>query len=109
HGAGVHWFDGLPVLAFGVPLDSKRFTAQYSMRLLQNFSPREDYLADIRYIHKPTVVLVGTKDGCLLAERFEPVFHGQRKDVCISVLPGFNHLDMVTNPEAMRAITAAIR
>src|SRR5262249_1471885 len=52
HGAGVHWFDGLPVLAFGVPLDSKRFTAQYSMRLLQNFSPREDYLADIRYIHK---------------------------------------------------------
>src|SRR5262249_54880011 len=81
HGVGVHWFDGLPVLAFGVPLDSKRFTAQYSMRLLENFSPREDYLADIRNIHRPTVVLVGTNDEFLVAEKVATLFHGQRQDV----------------------------
>jgi alpha-beta hydrolase superfamily lysophospholipase len=109
HGVGVHWFDNLPVLAFAVPVDSERFTARYSTRLLENFSPHQDYLADIRSIHKPTVVLVGTNDEFILAERVEPVFHGQRKDVAITILPGLNHLDLVTNPEAMRAITAAMR
>src|SRR5215472_2467510 len=50
HDAGIHWFDGLPVIAFAVPLDSKRFTARYSTRLLENFSPHQDYMADIRNI-----------------------------------------------------------
>lgn len=108
HGLGIRWFDGLPVLAFAVPQDSKRFTTAYSMRLLENFSPHQDYLADIRNIHKPTAVLVGTKDEFLLAEKFAPVFHGQRTDVEVTVLPGLNHLDLVTSPEAMRAITAAL-
>ena len=108
HGAGIRWFDGLPVLAFAVPLDSKRFTAAYSTRLLENFSPHQDYLADIRNIHKPTVVLVGTKDEFLLPEKFAPVFHGQRTDVEVTILPGLNHLDLVTSPEAMRAITAVL-
>jgi pimeloyl-ACP methyl ester carboxylesterase len=109
HGAGIHWFDGLAVIAFGVPLESKRFTARYSMRLLENFSPHQDYLADIRNIHRPTEVLVGTNDEFLLAERFAPVFHGQRADVGVTILAGLNHLDLVTTPQAMQAITAAIR
>jgi non-heme chloroperoxidase len=67
-GLGVPWFDGLRVLAFAVPMDSKRFTAAYSMRLLENFSSHEDYLADIRNMHKPTVVLVGTNDEFGFAE-----------------------------------------
>jgi alpha-beta hydrolase superfamily lysophospholipase len=108
HGLGIRWFDGLPVLGFAVPLESKRFTAAYSMRLLEDFSPHQDYLADIRNIHKPTVVLVGAHDEFLLPEKFAPVFHGQRTDVEINVLPGLNHLDLVTSPEAMRAITAAL-
>ena len=109
HGVGIHGFDGLPVIAFAVPLDSRRFTARYSMRLLENFSSHEDYLADIRNIHRPTAVLVGTNDEFLLSEKFAPVFHGQRGDVDVRVLPGLTHLDLVTTPEAMQAITAAIR
>jgi len=109
HGVGVHWFDGLPVLAFAVPVDSQRFTARYSTRLLENFSPHQDYLADIRNIHKPTVVLAGTNDEFILAEKIEPVFHSQRKDMAITILPGLNHLDLVTSPEAMRAIRAVMR
>lgn len=108
HDLGIRWFDSLPVLGFAVPMDSKRFTAAYSMRLLEDFSPHEDYLADIRNIHKPTAVLVGTNDEFSLPEKFAPVFHGQRADVEVTLLPGLNHLDMVTSPEAMRAITAAL-
>jgi non-heme chloroperoxidase len=106
---GIHWFDGLPVIAFAVPLHSQRFTARYSMRLVENFSPHEDYLADIRNIHKPTAVLVGTNDEFILADKCAPVFHGQRADVDVTILPGLRHLDLVTAPEAMQAITAAIR
>jgi pimeloyl-ACP methyl ester carboxylesterase len=105
---GLHWFDGLPVLAFAVP-GSERFTASYSMRLLENFAPHDDYLADIRNIHRATVVLVGSNDEFLLAENFAPVFHSQRDDVVIQLLPGLGHLDLVTSPEAMRAITAVVR
>ena len=108
-GMGIHWFDGLPVLAFGVPTNSQRFTARYSMRLLENFSPRADYLADIRNIHRPTAVLVGANDEFLISEKVAPVFHGERADVDVTILPGLKHLDMVTSPEAMQAITAAIR
>lgn len=107
-GIGIRWFDGLPALAFAVPLDSTRFTSAYSMRLLENFSPHQDYLADIRNIHKPTVVLVGTRDEFGLPEKFAPVFHSQRTDVEVTLLPGLNHLDMVTSPEAIRAITAVL-
>ena len=106
--AGLHWFDGLPVLAFAVP-DSKRFTASYSMRLLENFAPHDDYLADIRKMHRPAVVLVGSNDEFLLAEQFAPVFQSQHVNVEIQILPGLGHLDMVTSPEAMRAITAGVR
>jgi pimeloyl-ACP methyl ester carboxylesterase len=108
-GVGVHWFDNLPVLAFAVPPHSERFTSGYSMRLLENFSPHQDDLADIRNIHKPTVVLVGMNDEFIVAENVGPVFHNQRKDVAITILPGLNHLDLVTSPGALRAITAAIR
>lgn len=109
HGLGIHWFDGLPVLAFAVPTDSKRYTAYYSMRLLENFSPREDYLADIQHIRRPTAVLVGANDEFNLPEKFAPVFQGRRADVVITILPGLNHLDLVISPEATRAIAAAAR
>jgi alpha-beta hydrolase superfamily lysophospholipase len=108
-GVGIHWFDGLPVIAFAVPPQSPRFTASYSMRLVENLSPRQDYLADIRNIHRPTAVLVGTNDEFSLPDKVAPLFHGQRADVEVTILPGLNHLDMVTTPEAMQAITAAVR
>jgi len=106
---GIRWFDGLPVLAFAVPSNSKRLTATYSMRLVKSFAPHEDYMADIRNIHKPTTILVGSNDEFSLPERFAPVFHSQRPDVAVKILPGLNHLDMVTDPVALQAVAEAVR
>jgi non-heme chloroperoxidase len=101
---GIHWFDGLPVIAFAVPPGSKALTPTYSMRMLANLSPRADYLADIRNIHKPTAVMVGQEDEFSIADQFAPVFHSQRQDVAVTILPRLGHLDMITNPAALHAV-----
>jgi len=105
---GIHWFDGLPVMAFAVPADSQSFTQTYTMRLLLAFSPRPDYLADIRNIHKPTAVIVGGADEFSIPEQFAPVIHSQRPDVQVTIVPGMGHLDLITNPVALAAARAAV-
>ena len=101
---GVHWFDGLPVLAFAVPPGKNLLTPTYSLRMLNNLSPRADYLADIRNIHKPTAIMVGQDDEFSVAEQFAPVFHSQRQDVAVTVLPRLGHLDMITNRMALQSV-----
>jgi alpha-beta hydrolase superfamily lysophospholipase len=101
---GIHWFDGLPVLAFAVPPETKSLTPTYSLRMLVNLGPRTDYLADIRNIQKPTATMVGQKDEFSLPEQFAPVFHSQRQDVTVEIVPRLGHLDMITSPAALQAV-----
>jgi pimeloyl-ACP methyl ester carboxylesterase len=101
---GIHWFDGLPVLAFAVPSGAKSLTPTYSLRMLTNLAPRSDYLADIRNIHKSTAVMVGQDDEFSLPDKFAPVFHSQRQDVAVKILPRLGHLDMITSPVALQAV-----
>lgn len=101
---GVHWFDGLPVLAFAVPPGTNSLASTYSLRMLTNMAPRRDYLGDIHNIHKPTAVIVGEEDEFSLPEQFAPVFHSQRPDVTVRILPRLRHLDMITNPVALQTI-----
>jgi non-heme chloroperoxidase len=101
---GIHWFDGLPVLAFAVPPEAKSLTPTYSLRMLVNLAPRTDYVADIRNIHKPTAVMVGGEDEFSLPEKFAPVFHSQRQDVTVKIVPRLGHLDMITSPVALQAV-----
>jgi hypothetical protein len=43
------------------------------------------------------------------AERFAPLLHPLRPDLSIEVLPGVDHMGIVTRHEAIRAIVAALR
>ena len=104
---GIHFFDGLPVIHFAVPPDVPSVTDAYSWRLLLNFQPHEDFAADIRAVSKPMQVFVGAKDELFLAEKFEPVFDADRKDIPVTILPDFGHVDMVTNPGAIEAVAQA--
>jgi non-heme chloroperoxidase len=106
---GIHWFDELPVLAFAVPPEAKFLTPTYSLRMLTNLAPRTDYLADIRNIHKTTVVMVGEEDEFSLPENFAPVFNSQRQDVVVKILPRLGHLDMITSPVAQQAVQEWIK
>lgn len=104
---GVHIWDGLPVLGFPVPTDLDAVTGTYSWRLLQNFGAHTDYLADIRRVDRPMRVFVGRSDELLDAQKLKIEFQTQRQDVPVVILPGLGHSDMVTRPEAIRAIVAA--
>ena len=105
---GVHRWDGLPVLSFPVPADLDAVTRSYSWRLLQNFGAHTDYLADMRRVERPMQVFVGQTDGLLDAEQLKIEFATHRRDVSVAILPGLGHSDMVTRPEAIRAIVDAV-
>jgi len=106
---GVHAFDGLTVVAFAVPPDEPSVTATYSWRLEQNFAPHNDYLADIRAASKPMRVFVGSSDELFLPDQMQKIFHAQRPELNVEVLPGLGHSDMVTNPKAIDAVVNALQ
>jgi len=104
---GVHHWDGLPVLAFPVPANIDDATKVYSWRLTRNFGADDDYLGDMRRAGRPMTVLVGGSDELLDAEKLKTEFQSQPPDVPVTIVPGMGHSDMVTRPDAIRAIVAA--
>jgi non-heme chloroperoxidase len=105
---GVHVFDGLPVLAFPVSANIEAATSAYSWRMYKNFGADDDYLADIHRAVRPMSVLVGGSDQLLDAAKLKIEFQSQRSDVPVSIVPGMGHSDMVTRPEAIRAIVSTL-
>jgi non-heme chloroperoxidase len=105
---GVHHWDGLPVVSFAVPANVSSVTAAYSWRLLRNFSPHDDYLADIRAVTRPMHVYVGTADQLFVADRMRAEFQAQRPDIAVSTVPGMGHSDMVTRPAAIAVVVAEL-
>jgi len=104
---GVHTWNGLPVLAFPVPANIEATTRTYSWRMYRNFGADDDYLADIRRAGRPMRAFVGGSDELLDAEKLKTEFQSQRSDVPVSIIPGLGHSDMVTRPDAIRALVAA--
>jgi non-heme chloroperoxidase len=105
---GVHWFDGLNVIAFAVPRNVSSVTAAYSWRMLQSFQPHDDFMADIRSVSRPMIVFVGGADQLFLPEEFKPVFGSNRNGIPVKILPGLGHSDMVTSSVAIQAVVSAL-
>ena len=106
---GIHVFDGLPVVAFGVPPNVSSITSTYSLRLQRNFGPHVDYLADIRSVSRPMSVYIGAADQLFIPEKMQEVFQSQRRDVPVTVLAGLDHSGMVTRPEAIEAVVTVFQ
>lgn len=106
---GVHFWDGLPVLAFPVPANVDSVTQTYSWRMQRNLGADDDYRADIRRATRPVQVLVGGADELLDGEKLKIEFHSQRPDLSVLIVPGLGHSDMVTRPDAIRALVAAFQ
>lgn len=103
HLVGIHAFDGLPVVAFGVPAGSHRLTRSYSLRMLSDLIP-EDYTRSIAALHVPTTVMIGDADEFTVASELARAVHEQRADIRVIILPGIRHLDLITQPAALAAI-----
>ena len=105
---GVHWFDGLPVIAYARRPDPAQPLPTYSYRLAANFRADYDYLGDFARAKRPITVIVGAVDDEMIAANYEPAITPVRFDVVVKVLPGLGHIDMVSAPRALDATTAAV-
>ncbi len=105
---GIHAFDHLPVLAFGIPpARADLLTGHYSFRLMRAFAT-VDYATDLENAASPLAILVGEKDEFFFAERLKPSVGAVQGDAVVTVIPGLNHIGMITDPRATPAIAGAV-
>jgi non-heme chloroperoxidase len=106
---GIHAFEHLPVIAFGVlPEQAKFLSPTYSFVFATAFTTG-DYVADLRNAAAPLAILVGANDELFEADRFAPTIQAVRADVPVTVVPGLDHIGMTLDPGADAAIAAALR
>jgi non-heme chloroperoxidase len=106
---GIHAFEGLPVIAFAVPPEKRDVqTAFYSYRMLMNFGPRRQYLADLKAAPGPVSLLAGSKDEIFYADRYAGLLKPLRPDLDVTIIPGLGHTDMTLKPAGIDAIATKI-
>ncbi|MGH6999072.1 MAG: alpha/beta hydrolase, partial [Phenylobacterium sp.] len=104
---GLHGWDGAEVARFDVPPPiAGLMTPAYSYRLAMNYGVG-DHRAALRNARRPILVLVGSKDQQFHAERYAPEFRAANPKVRVQLVPGLDHVGLVTQPEGLAAITAA--
>lgn len=99
---GVHKYDYLPVLFFNLP--SKTPLREYTYRSDQSMAP-DDYKQGLNAIHKPLLVLVGSKDEAFNASAFIPVVKNNSSGE-IYIIKGATHDNILQNKEAINDVKA---
>jgi non-heme chloroperoxidase len=109
NGVGIKALNHLPVTRFALGEESRKgLTAEYSFALAASFRPRPDYAGSLRSAHQPMAVVVGEKDELFLADQFKPLFDSLGVSIPVTVVPGVNHIGMILDERAMRAVIAAV-
>lgn len=107
--AGIHWFDGLPVISYAVSADPSRdTTASYSYRLSTNFGAGRLYESYLKNLHRPAAILVGDADEQVVADQFAPLLQRLGVNIPVTIVPGMKHADMIARPEALQVVVRAI-
>jgi non-heme chloroperoxidase len=110
HMAHVEAFQNLPVLRFALNEEAKDFlTPEYSFALASNFRPPRDYVATIRAVHRPCAVLGGMEDEAFDTGKLEGVVRANGKDWPVTLLPGVNHIGLITQRPAIEAALQAVQ
>ena len=106
---GIHVFEGLPALAFAVPPEKRNVqTAFYSYRMLMNFGPRRQYLADLKAAPGKVSLLAGSRDEIFYSNRYAGLLKPVRPDLAVTLVPGLGHTDMTLKPAGIDAIAATV-
>jgi len=106
--AGIHWFDGLPVVCYAVSPQNTEGTGCYSYRLTANFGTGRHYEAYLSNIHRPASLLVGSADEQVVADQFAPLMRRLNLHIPITIVPGMKHVDMIRAPAALQMVVGAI-
>jgi pimeloyl-ACP methyl ester carboxylesterase len=105
---GIHWFDGLTTIAFAVPPGNPNLTGAYSFRLMWNLANR-DYLGGLRHTRKPMTLIAGANDEQFRADQYAQLLTPANRDLVVRIIPGLDHVDMITNPVGLTAIRQAFQ
>lgn len=106
---GIHRFDDLPVLAFGLNEKARAIlTPEYSYALTVNYGPHADYVADMKAVRRPCALIAGDADEAFHADRFEPLLRAQGRDWPVTLLPGVGHIPLTLDAGALAKEVEAV-
>jgi alpha-beta hydrolase superfamily lysophospholipase len=104
---GITALNHLPVTRFALNGAAKPFlTPSYSFALAANFAPHSDYAQDIRDAKGTISIVVGSDDELFDAQRFADVFAGAGKPAAVSLVPQVDHMGVILDKPALRAVAA---
>jgi len=97
---GIRFFNYLNIIDFNMPLEYRdgTETLSYSYRLNTGFTPR-NYIKDLSSMGQKLLVVAGTADESLNAEKFFPVISKYKPDVKVQILENVTHMGIVTETE----------
>jgi pimeloyl-ACP methyl ester carboxylesterase len=100
---GIHWFDGLDAIVFAIPPGNENLTGGYSFRLAMNLGS-SDYFGALQRTRKPMALIAGGDDDQFYADRYAPTLQPAKPDLTVELVPGLDHVDMLTKPAALAAL-----
>jgi pimeloyl-ACP methyl ester carboxylesterase len=110
HRLGLQCCEALPALAYAVaPGSEKLRTAQYTYRLMTNFTAPRQLDAAFRKLSIPATIIAGAKDELMIADKYAEIVGGIEPRISVRILPGLDHVDMLHAPAAIEATLAAFR
>lgn len=108
---GITALNHLWVISFAMPravLDGPygdAATTAYSYRANLGFAPHVDYESDIAALKSPFLLIAASEDEAFVAEGYEPLFTKFTEAGEYVVLPGVNHIGLVSDAVAISTIT----
>jgi pimeloyl-ACP methyl ester carboxylesterase len=106
---GIHRFEGLPVIAFALAPEAKKFlTASYSYRLNKNFKPHDDYLGNVHRAPRPIALVAGQADELFYTDRYAGILQAARPDLGVTLVPGEGHIGMILDPAGVQAVARLV-
>jgi len=104
---GIDWPQSLPAIAFANAPETKMFVAsQYTFRLLQNYTAPPDWRGAFMRAKGRVSVIAGADDELMDAPAYERALAPLR--IPVNIIPGVDHMGIVSRPEGIKAIVAAM-
>ena len=104
---GIDWPQSLPALAFANAPEARIFvTSQYSFRLMGNYTAPPDWQDAFAHAKGRITVIAGADDELMDADSYKRTL--PPIGVPLTILPGVDHIGIVHQPEAIKAILAAM-
>ncbi|MFV0681490.1 alpha/beta hydrolase [Ottowia sp.] len=107
---GITAFNPLPVTRFALDdWGQRHLTPHYSYTLSTNFAPHRRWRDDIAQARAPITVLVGQNDELFAPKQFAPAFAGAHPTASVAAVPQVDHMGLILQADAVRAIVQALR